>query len=138
MALAMSKAGPLRPDIKLSQALRDYEAVLSKDQKRSFHDTSKLDPNDVMILTFEINRQNAGRKSRTWGARLTTFLNSVKAFTSVVDAIVGSMGNPIAGAVWGTVKTAMQVSIMSLDLYTARFSECCTLGEDAINPFQFA
>ena len=120
MALAMSKAGLLRPDIKLSQALRDYEAVLSKDQKRSLHDTSKLDPNDVMILTFEINRQNAGRKSRLWGARLTTFLNSVKAFTTVVDAIVGSMGNPIAGAVWGTVKTAIQVSIMSLGLYTAR------------------
>lgn len=120
MALAMSKAGPLRPDIKLSQALRDYEAVLSKDQKKSFHDTSKLNPNDVMILTFEINRQNAGRKSRVWGARLTTFLNSVKAFTTVVDAVVGNMGDPIAGAVWGTVKTAMQVSTTSLDLYAAR------------------
>lgn len=120
MALAMSKAGPLRPDIKLSQALRDYEAVLSKDQKKSFHDTSKLNLNDVMILTFEINRQNAGRKSRVWGARLTTFLNSVRAFTTVVDTIVGNMGNPIAGAVWGTVKTAMQVSTTSLDLYTAR------------------
>lgn len=122
MALAMSKAAPLRPEIKLSQALKDYEAVLTEDQKRSFNNTSPLENNDVMTLTFEINRQNAGRKSRAWGARLTSFLNSVKGFTAVVDLIVGDVGNPIAEAVWGAVKTAMQVSTSSLTSYTAKES----------------
>ncbi len=118
MALAMSKAAPLRPEIKLSRALNDYEAVLNEDQKASFHHASPLESNDVMALTFEINRQNAGRRSRVWGARLTTFLNSVKGFATVVDGVIGNTGNPIAGAVWGAVKTAMQVSITisNLDL----------------------
>ena len=110
MALAMSKAAPLRPDIKLSQALKDYEAVLTEDQKRSLHNPSPLASNDVMALTSEINRQNASRRSRRWGSRLSTFLNSVKGFTAVVDFIIGNTGNPIAGAVWGAVKMAIQLS----------------------------
>ena len=79
-------------------------------KKKSFSNTSPLESNDVMALTCEIDRQNASRKSRRWGARLTTFLNSVKGFTAVVDGVVGNTGNPMAGAVWGAVKTAMQVS----------------------------
>ena len=122
MALAMSKAAPLRPDIKLYQALRDYEAVLTQDQKASFHYTSPLESNDVMALTVEINRQNAGRKSRVWGARLTTFLNSVQGFTAVVDLVIGNVGNPIAGAVWGAAKTAILVSTTSSVSYAARHS----------------
>lgn len=109
MALAMSRAAPLRPDIKLSQALKDYEAVLTENQRTSFRDKSPLASNDVMVLTCEIDRQNASRKSRRWGARLTTFLNSVKGFTAIVDGAVGNTGNPMAGAMWGAVKTAMQV-----------------------------
>ena len=122
MALAMSKAAPLRPEIKLSQALKDYEAVLTEDQRQSLHDTSPLESNDVMALTFEINRRNAGRTSRTWGARLTTFLNSVKGFTAVVDVIIGNVGNPIASAVWGAVKMAMQVSATSSNSYAVKYS----------------
>ena len=62
-----------------------------------------------MALTFEIDRQNANRRSRRWGVRLTAFLNSVEGFTAVVDATIGNAGNPIAATVWGAVKTAMQV-----------------------------
>ena len=122
MALAMSKAAPLRPDIKLSQALKDYEAILSEDQKESFLHTLPPASNDVMALTCEIDRQNASRKSRRWGPRLTTFLDSVKGFTVVVDVIVGSAGNPIAGAVWGAVKTAMQAGFTLSILYALRWS----------------
>ena len=117
MALAVSKAAPLRADIKLSQALKDYEAILTEDQKKSFNDASPLQTKDVMVLTYEIDRQNASRKSRRWGPRLTTFLNSVKGFTVVVDSIIGSAGSPIAGAVWGAVKMTMLVSSVSNSLY---------------------
>ena len=110
MALAIAKAAPLRSDIKLSQALSDYEAILSAEQKQSYR-RSPPDANAVMALTCEIDRQNAGRRTRRCGARLTSFLNSVKGFTSVVDLIVSSAGNPIAGGVWGAVKIAILVGI---------------------------
>lgn len=113
MALATSKAAPLRPDIKLSQALKDFEAILTEDQKKSFNDASPLQAKDVMVLTYKIDRQNANRKSRRWGPRLTAFLKSVKGFAVVADSIIGSAGSPIAGAVWGTVKMTMLVSSVS-------------------------
>lgn len=122
MALAMSKAAPLRPDIKLFQALKDYEAVLSDDQKYSFLHTSRPVSSDVMALTCEIDRQNASRRSRRWGPRLTTFLDSVKGFTAVVDLVIGNTGSPIAGAVWGAVKTAMQVGFSFSISYALRCS----------------
>lgn len=106
MALALASAPHLKPNIKLSQALKEFESILPADQKLQRLPPS---PNAVMALTCDIDRQNAGRKTRRYGARLTSFLNSVKGFTSVVDTIIGSTGNPIAGAVWGTVKTAIQV-----------------------------
>lgn len=112
MALATRKAAPLRPDIRLSQALAEYEAILSVEQKQSFA-ASSPEPNAVMALTCQIDRQNANSKTRRYGARLTTFLNSVQGFAGVIDLIVGSIGNPIASAVWGSVKTSIQVGDLS-------------------------
>ena len=122
MALATAKAAPLRPDIKLSLALSEYEATLSAEQQRLYKG-SPPDANAVMALTCEIDRQNAGRKTRRCGARLTSFLNSVKGFTSVVDVIVSSSGNPIAGGVWGAVKVAIQVGIVSLKITPLSLSQ---------------
>ena len=131
MALALSKAAPLKPEIRLSQALKDYEATLTEEQKKSFHHTSPPRSRDVMTLTFEINRQNEGRRSRIWGARLTNFLNSVKGFTAVVDTVIGSAGNPIAGAVWGAVKTAMQVASTFESYYDALSTMLMSVGQSA-------
>ena len=111
MALATAKAAPLRPEIKLSQALSEFAAILSTEEKLSYNASSIPDPVAVMALTCEIDRQNAGRKTRRYGARLTTFLNSVKGFANIVDLIVGNVGNPIASAVWGAVKLSIQVGI---------------------------
>lgn len=112
MALAIGKAGPLRPEIKLSQALKSFEAILSAEQLASYNATPP-DSTAVMALTCEVDRQNAGRKTRRYGARLTSFLNSVKGFTSIVDLIIGSASNPVASAIWGTVKTAVQVGVFT-------------------------
>lgn len=97
MALALTKAASLRPDIKLSQALNGYEATLPVEQKLSYKE-SPPDYVAVMALTCEVDR-----KTRRYAARSTSFLNSVRDFTRTVDLIISSMGNPIAGAVWGTV-----------------------------------
>ena len=110
MALAVAKAAPLRPEIRLSQALQEYESTLSPEQKQSY-DKSPPDVSAVMALTCEVDRQTAGRKTRRWGARLTSFLNSIHGFTTIADSVVSNMGSPIAGAIWGAVKVAIQVRI---------------------------
>lgn len=110
MALAIGKAAPLRPEIRLSQALKSFEAILSAEQLASY-DTSPPESTAVMALTCEIDRQNVGRKTRRCGARLTSFLTSVKGFTAVVDIIIGSATNPVASAIWGTVRTSIQVGL---------------------------
>lgn len=113
MALAIAKAGPLRPEIRLSQALQEYEAVLSVEERQSYK-TVAPDTTAVMALTCEVDRKNAGRRTRRCGARLTSFLNSVQGFTTVVGLIVYGTGNPIAGAVWGAVRAAVQVRLFLL------------------------
>ena len=119
MALAIAKAATLRPDIKLSRALNEYEAALSDDQRESY----KISPPDaiaVMALTSEVDRQTAKGRTRRCGARLTTFLNSVQGFSAIVEPLVTSSGSPIAGAVWSAVKLSVQVGLF-LSLHISSF-----------------
>ncbi|KAL8741602.1 MAG: hypothetical protein Q9190_005812 [Brigantiaea leucoxantha] len=109
MALALANAAPLRPDIKLAQALKEYEAALSDDLRKEFKDVVAPDSTAVIALTSDLDRRSAGHRTRRYGARLTTFLNSVKGFASIGDLVIMSSGNPIAAAVWGAVKGASQV-----------------------------
>ncbi|EXJ93679.1 hypothetical protein A1O1_02071 [Capronia coronata CBS 617.96] len=59
VALRLSTAGPLKPEIRLAQALSEYEAILSDDQKtllREYKGQPAPDAADVMRLTAEIDR----------------------------------------------------------------------------------
>lgn len=114
MALSLAKAAPLKPEIKLAQALSEFDAILSDDQKtrlRDYRGQSPPNPTDVIRFTAEIDRDNSrNRKSRQCvGTRLTNVLQGVQQFSSVVDSIVGSSQSQIAGAIWGTVKLSLQV-----------------------------
>ena len=54
MATAMSKAAPLKPEIKLSQALMEFKLILLEDQR--IGETAPPEPKDVTALTMEIDR----------------------------------------------------------------------------------
>ncbi|MCJ1428875.1 hypothetical protein MMC29_006786 [Sticta canariensis] len=115
MALSLAKAAPLKPEIKLAQALSEFEAVLPDDQKtklRTYRGQSPPNPTDVMRFTAEIDRDaGRNRKSRQCvGTRLTNVLQSIQQFSTVVDLIVGSSQSQIAGAIWGTVKLSLQLA----------------------------
>jgi hypothetical protein len=73
------------------------------------------DATAVIILTAEIDNQNAKRRSRGVATRLFGFLESVQQFSSVVDTFVSS--NPsIAALVWGSVRFALLVGwVLDLD-----------------------
>ena len=123
MALSLAKAAPLKPEIKLAQALSEFEAVLADDQKqklRTYRGQSAPNPTDVMRFTAEIDRDaSRNRKSRQCvGTRFTNVLHSVQQFSTVVDFIVGGSQSQIAGAIWGTVKLSLKVGafLLWLDL----------------------
>ena len=111
MALVISKAAKLKPEICLGQALSEFESLINHEQKIQLHSFSSEIPDAtaVMKLTSEIDRKNSNRRSRCIGSRLTNILESVQQFTTVIDVSIGSSQSNIAALTWGGVKLALLV-----------------------------
>ncbi|MCJ1230797.1 hypothetical protein MMC12_007471, partial [Toensbergia leucococca] len=109
MALVISKAAKLKPEICLGQALSEFESLINHEQKIQLHSFSSEIPDAtaVMKLTSEIDRKNSNRRSRCIGSRLTNILESVQQFTTVIDVSIGSSQSNIAALTWGGVKLAL-------------------------------
>jgi hypothetical protein len=120
MAVALHNAAPLKPEIQFVQALSEYEAILTDDQKttfRTYHRQQPPDATDVMRLTAEIDRENSHRKGRRCvGPRLTNILQAVQQFSTIVDTIVGGSQSQIACAIWGVLKMSIQVISLAFQL----------------------
>ncbi|KAI9767042.1 MAG: hypothetical protein M1840_006001 [Geoglossum simile] len=104
-------------DEPLRLALREFQDILSPDQQKDLLARAAVpDAAAVIILTAEIDSENAKRRSRGVATRLFSFLESVQQFSSIVDTFVSS--NPqIAALVWGSVKFALLVGLV-LDVVT--------------------
>ena len=115
MALALTKAAPLKADILLAQALSEYKAILDGDTKAKLQRLcSNASPtaNDVMRFTAEIDRASFNQKRRRcFGPRLTNVLQSVQQFSTVVDTVVGGVDSAIASTIWGVLKLSLQVNL---------------------------
>lgn len=123
MSSALARASRLKPEIRLAQAVSQFEADLSGEQKDAFRahnfqlHSSPPDQSDVMRLTSEIDKTSgivAGR--RCFGPRLTNFLRAVQQFAALGDVIVGGSQNIVACGVWTLVRMSLLVSIQ-LSLY---------------------
>jgi ankyrin repeat domain-containing protein 50 len=117
MSNALASASRLKPDIRLAQAVSQFEADLSSEQKTAFRtyrsqlQNSPPDQSDVMRLTSEIDKTSgiiAGR--RCFGPRITSFLHAVQQFAALGDVIVGGSQNIIACGVWTLVRMSLLVS----------------------------
>jgi hypothetical protein len=120
MSKALINALRLKPEIRLAQAVSQFEADLSSEQKAEFRAHSSQsrvsppDQSDVMRLTSEIDRTSgitAGR--RCFGPRMTSFLLAVQQFAALGDIIVGGSQNIIACSVWTAVRMSLLVSTLS-------------------------
>jgi len=114
MALTLSKAGPLKPEIRLAQAVSQFEASLEDYQKVIFRNQrtqalkSPPDTKDVMRITAEIDvSQKAG--GRCFGPRFTKFLHGAQQFAALGDVVVGSSQNVIACGVWSVLRMCLLV-----------------------------
>jgi hypothetical protein len=118
MSTAVANAAPLKAEIRLAQAVSQFEADLPHKEKHTLQ-TQKLklqssapDQRDVMRLTAQIDKASgivAGR--RCFGPRLTSFLDSVQQFAALGDVVVGGSQNLIACGVWMLVRMSLLVSI---------------------------
>jgi hypothetical protein len=120
MSVALANASRLKPDIRLAQAVSQFEAVLSSEQKAAFRTkksqllSSPPDPNDVMRLTAEFDKISgivAGR--RCFGPRFTSFLHAVQQFAALGDVVVRGSQNMIACGVWALVRMSLLVNILN-------------------------
>lgn len=109
----------LKPEIRLAQAVSQFEADLSSEQKAAYRNyrsqwiDSPPDHRDVMRLTAEIDRDASGKASgrRCFGPRFTNFLQAVQQFTALGDIMVGGSQNIIACSVWSIVRMSLVVSV---------------------------
>lgn len=116
MSDALTKAARLKPDIRLAQAVSEFQTDLTNDQKTQYlaHQTNArrfpLDIKDVMQVTALIDRRNDGG-NRCLGPRFTNFLQGVQQFAALGDVVVGGSQNIIACGVWSLVRLSLFVSL---------------------------
>ena len=118
MFAPLAKAARLKAEIRLAQAVSQFEADLSTEQKAIFksykHQSldSPPDTSDVMRLTAEIDRRTAGKLDggRCFGPRLTNVLQAVQQYAALGDIIIGGSQNIVACSVWSLVRMTFLVS----------------------------
>ena len=121
MSRALANAARLTPQIRLAQAVSEFEADLSTEQKASFRtdrgQACKAAPDigDVMRLTADIDRQTYRKLGggRCFGPRFTNALQAIQQFAALGDVIIGGSQNIIACGVWTLVRTTLLVSHLS-------------------------
>jgi hypothetical protein len=114
---ALTKAPSLKPDIRLAQAVSEFEADLSNEQKSTFRtlksqsSSATPSPRDVMRLTAEVDRRISKKfGGQCFGPRFTNFLQGVQLFAALGDVMVGGSQNLIACGVWSVVRMSLLVS----------------------------
>ncbi|KAM5385893.1 hypothetical protein ACJA88_002043 [Fusarium oxysporum] len=112
MALSLRDGARLKPDIRLAQAVSEFEAALSSEQKVAFRasrsSAAQVAPtmSDVMRLTAEIDLKATTKhgRGRCFGPRMTNLLNAIQQFAALGDVVVGGSQNLIACGVWAAAR----------------------------------
>ncbi|KAL3595522.1 hypothetical protein FPOAC2_09863 [Fusarium poae] len=117
MALVIRESGSLKPDIRLAQAVSEFEALLTSEQKSTFRTSrdravsTAPTMSDVMRLTAEIDLKATSKhgRGRCFGPRMTNTLQAVQQFAALGDIVVGGGQNLIACGVWAVARMALHV-----------------------------
>lgn len=111
MAMVLANVAPLKPEIALTQALDDYEKILSDEDRSQLHSQGSPDATAAINLTTLIDRKCSSRRRQCMGPRLITFLESIQQISQTVDVFVSSHPE-VAALVWGGVKLALLVILL--------------------------
>lgn len=130
MALIISNAARLKPEIRLAEAVSQFEASLSAEDKAFFCNERshalKTSPNtmDVMRFTAQIDRGLSGKTGRCLGPRFTNFLSSAQQFVALGDVIVGGSQNIVACGVWSVVRMSILVRTLAASQIRLAMGDC--------------
>ncbi|KAF5683554.1 heterokaryon incompatibility protein het-E-1 [Fusarium denticulatum] len=105
------------PDIRLAQAVSEFEAALTAEQKITFRAsrTAAISTaptmSDVMRLTAEMDLKATSKhgRIRCFGPRLTNMLQAIQQFAALGDIVVGGSQNLIACGVWSAARMTVHV-----------------------------
>jgi len=93
--MTLSTAARLKPEIRLAQAISEFEASLSTEGKANFCNQRALtlqstpDTTSLMCLTAEMDQRITGKVGRCLGLRFTSFLQCIQQFAALGDVVVG-------------------------------------------------
>lgn len=129
ISAALEKARPLKVELRLAQAVSQFEAELPADQKAAFRaqrsHSCRSPPtiHDVMRLTAEIDSVTSTRVGghRCFGPRFTNVLQAVQQFAALGDVVVGGSQNIIACGVWSLVRMTL-LSLVNRSSHLDRLS----------------
>jgi hypothetical protein len=117
MALILFQAGKLKPEIKLVQAMSEFEQALPPKYHAEFKVwKSRSPPNreSVIGLTNELARDGEKTHGRFWracfGPRLEPLLHRIQMFTKAGDILIGGSQNMVASGVWACLRLFLEVS----------------------------
>ncbi|KUJ08906.1 uncharacterized protein LY89DRAFT_328989 [Mollisia scopiformis] len=139
MSALVANASPLKAEIRLAQAVSEFEADLSSDQKAMFRSykaqtcSSPPTPDDVMLLTALIDRRASGKVvgGRCFGPRFCNVLQAVQQFAALGDILIGGSQNLIACGVWSLVRMTLLMFVTS-NSYLEKLSQLfMTVGRSA-------
>jgi hypothetical protein len=116
MSLALSQAGPLKAEIRLSQALGEFAAVLDSKRKVElgvFKSQKAPSFGSVIELTNEVARDGKRQHGSYWlpkfGPRLEPLLHRIQVFGKAGDILIGGSQNMVASGVWACIRVFLQV-----------------------------
>ncbi|KAK5991924.1 Vegetative incompatibility HET-E-1-like protein [Cladobotryum mycophilum] len=117
MALVLSRAGPVKADIRLQQAIAAFQAELAPEQRTDFEEdlnrfrTIHPDENDVSVLMSVISRQK--HRKNCFGPRFMNVLQSAQQFAAIGDILVGGSQNLIACGIWTAIRSTILILVNS-------------------------
>ncbi|KAH8692138.1 hypothetical protein BGW36DRAFT_464696 [Talaromyces proteolyticus] len=113
-------ASRLKADVRLAQAVSEFKASISRDDKTklqnilsSFQNRTP-DASDVKQVIAEIDMSISKKSRRCFGPRLMNILEAVQQYASLGDVVLGASQNIVACSVWALVRMTLTMLTQSV------------------------
>ena len=111
MAMIRAVSQPSQPEKDLADALRDFETILSDQQKQELRSAGPPNPSTAIELATQIDKECTQKRRRCMGPRFMLFIDSLQKIYDATDTFVSSHPES-AALVWGGLKVTILVRLV--------------------------